>query len=575
LAVNQTITIRDITIIPDYGMSGQGFFTYAIGIDEANGAVGLTGATVNFENVTVTSAGPGNVANDPTVAPPANAKHILAAVGFYSNPAGSNSTTTYNFTNCRLCHMRNFWSTAGADVIELYCDGPTVNLNSCLLAYAYGAVSGTALIYGSSANGSIVNLNNCICRNSDYYGIFGDGSATGRNTINLNAGTQVYSNGYYGVGHFSNDYATYTFNGTPAAPVIIRNSGNRGFASRAGTNRVGNTQHLICASNGYAFEMNEVDHQAGVGPISSCIFSGNATANFRVGDTNTVAAGVSVTSCTFHNPSGTGTNVLFNYSGTTLLTYTFTDCIFSGAGDTALDCSAGAASNIFNLVNCARAKYGANALAATDIVPGTATVTTTSNIDADPVYSSTTFGAANYMAVRNGSNSPDGYANARVNGTALMGGATYIGDARVKAITSVPQSATLHGATLDATAAVSTPFEWIVYLVAADPNSVGSAGIRAVRDTTQYWDISPYPTSAAPTADITLSWADGIAGFNDTTGRIYHYSGTAWDLAGTFSSIDTSGDPNTVKQTGITTFSPFSIGDSGSVPVTISGLSIE
>ncbi|MCC3158664.1 hypothetical protein LJ737_15565 [Hymenobacter sp. 15J16-1T3B] len=96
----------------------------------------------------------------------------------------------------------------------------------------------------------------------------------------------------------------------------------------------------------------------------------------------------------------------------------------------------------------------------------------------------------------------------------------------------------------------------------------GAAHAQATAFVDRTWDVSP---SAALTATLTFQWnaADENAGFDRSRAAVLHYNGNgSW---GSYSTSAVSGaGPYTVTATGVSSFSPFSVGTGGVVlPVTL------
>jgi hypothetical protein len=253
-----------------------------------------------------------------------------------------------------------------------------------------------------------------------------------------------------------------------------------------------------------------------------------------------------------------------------------TNSIISGDNDTGIINNGSGTINFSGALATGSEGGSAEQLAAT--TSGSGTINVTSTINAAPAYVSTSTAlplSSSFLDVFNGRTAPDGYAGAGTGGSNLSGYGDfvlgYLGG------TTFPQTATVNGVTITTTAG-TTPFSWDIVQVNSDPGALSAPNFALpVPHDTKYWTISP--SGGSPTADLTMSWADGLFG-DDTLAQVFHLDiGDKWaslqSMGATLASVVTAGNPNTITYTGVTNFSPFAIADTTTTPVELDMFQID
>lgn len=263
--------------------------------------------------------------------------------------------------------------------------------------------------------------------------------------------------------------------------------------------------------------------------------------------------------------------------------YTVTGCIIADRGISGVPAQAlGGTGCRFDLVNCGLPTTGPYAVNTTNPL----LQTSTNVIDRDPVFLNaiSTPGAISeaggwstgaptaaelggqWWAVRNGGLLPEGYADAGVGATPLVGDSVFIGDARTQLFTALGGGpVTLFPNTSAEATAGTVPYEVTMLEIAADPATVGAGLPAGDYNDTKYWDVRVW--GAGPTVPVgnqislTLNWPDSIPAI--ATGSLYRFQnpGPQWFGVSGPASNDTSGDPNTTTHTGVSTFGLFAVGE--------------
>lgn len=516
---NATVKFYDLVFCPS---QTTGPTTYLVRVD--NNSAHATARWVEFWNCVFTDVG-------------TNGSPLTTdKAGALNNPAATGAATWAS--GCL-----SFWPDAG-ETVSLRCD-------NCVFYASRGTYQVRAYLYTA---GEQAIFNNCLNSYARYTG----GVPDGVNGVGYQCVSNLATTGT----------ASWTFSGTDvkAGPLncnaIIRTGhGIYGNSTSGGAQSVNISNTMICntvaSPNTSSGSTTRGISTGGRNPItlSDVII---CVPQYAVVDTPYLAS--TWNRVTVLTNSGALYLATAGYSGSV----TMRDCILSGGGAKIGGYlpSGGVSVDYCGLPTIGADKIGSNGSGSFG----------THNRTVDPLYVSKDEKTASFLDVRNGSTTPDGYAGASSTAGNLSGGASFVGDLRAKVVASASSSAV--GAITLNTTAGTFPFEWIVNQVAADPSTLGATGVRNARDSSKYFDISYYPATAAPTADVTLPFA-GFTG----DARIYHYDSTAsaWKGpavtggSGTYSGQTAA----SVTHTGITNFSPFSVGDAASAPVSISAFGLE
>lgn len=436
---NSSVTINDVTLIPEYDTAGgeTNFGAAAMRIWDQGTAT--TESVVLMTNVTITGSTVGGVPVDPTAAAPADiTRFVFGSSPIFAGGIRIDATTggndnTVDIVDSIVSH------TASRAIYAAFKDGMKLTTERVQTSYNSGVGLRTFAMTGDW------DVIDCISTFNSDHG-FALASLTGGSTdaiVNIIGGS------------FSNNLgAGYGIDLASAATVTIDNveiigNANRGLRYSNSNGLVGaSLTNTIIADNGsFGIDINEIDlansFQA-PNSFDNLIIANNGSisatpSNISNGATFSAAPGseptITISNVTFHNPGGDQGDAFiarnFDHRFGSDQIWEFVDCIFSGNAaddDVAFVVRGATDRNIaINVSNSAIVLEGPHALDAIEEDQGNPVVITeTDVINADPIYLSTTAGDADFLDVDS-----QNYGAAGTGGAPLSGGANYAGGTSV------------------------------------------------------------------------------------------------------------------------------------------------